>query len=101
MRDGTQVLRYIRNGVGSDWFSEKVTLSNRVTGGSRTWKREGEERELSMGCCEIKRRRNMMPPPGAVREHVNRKKNRRGKRERKKKLWDEEHSRLASPTGLR
>jgi hypothetical protein len=71
--------------VGSDWFSEKVTLSNRVTRASRTWKGEGEERELSMGRSKIKRRRNMMPPPGAVREHVNRKKNRREK-ERKNKI---------------
>ena len=75
--------RYIRNGVGSDWFPEKVTLTNRVTGACRTWKGEGEERELSTGCYEIKRRRNMMPPPGAVREHVNRKKE-KGKREKNK-----------------
>jgi hypothetical protein len=50
----------------------------------QTWEEEGEERELSMGCSEIKRRRNMMPPPGAVREHVNRKKNRRGKSRKNK-----------------
>jgi len=71
--------------VGSDWFSEKVTLTNRVTGACRTWKGEGEEREMSMVCSEIKRRRNMMPPPGSVREHVNSKKNRKEK-ERKNKI---------------
>ena len=53
-------------------------------------------------CSEIKRRRNMMPPPGAVREHVNRKKEQKGKsRKNKIKLWYEEHSRQASPAGLR
>jgi hypothetical protein len=85
MHAGTQVRRYIGNGVGSDWFSEKLTLPNRVTGACRAWKWEEEERELSMGCSEIKRRRNMMPPPGTVRERVNRKKNRREK-ERKNKI---------------
>jgi hypothetical protein len=58
-------------------------------------KGKADEREMPMGCSEIKRRRNMMPPPGAGREHVNRKKNRKGKREKKIKLWDEEHSRQA------
>jgi hypothetical protein len=44
----------------------------------------------------------MMPPPEAVREHVNRKKNRREREEKNKiKLWAEEHSWQASPTGLR
>ena len=35
-----EVRCYIGNGVGSDWFSENVTLANRVTGAWRT--REGE-----------------------------------------------------------
>jgi hypothetical protein len=51
-----------------------------------TLKGKGDERETPMGCSEIKRRRNMMPPPGAGREHVNRKKNRKGKRERRMKI---------------
>ena len=40
-------LCYIGNGVGSDWFSENMTLANRVTGARRP--REGkEEREVKM-----------------------------------------------------
>ena len=33
----------IGNGVGSDWFSEKVTLAKRVSGALWTWKEEREE----------------------------------------------------------
>ena len=31
---------YIGNGVGGDWFSENMTLANRITGAWRT--REGK-----------------------------------------------------------
>jgi hypothetical protein len=84
MHAGTQVRHYIRKGVGSDWFSVKVTLSNRVTGACTTWKGEGEGAVYGGACSDIKRRRNMMPPPGAVREHVNRKKEQKGKSRKKK-----------------
>lgn len=34
---------YIRNGVGSDWFSENVMLAEKVSGAWRTWKQEGQK----------------------------------------------------------
>jgi hypothetical protein len=37
----TQVPRYIVNGVDSDWFSENVTLAERVSGAWATRKQEG------------------------------------------------------------
>lgn len=56
--------------MGSDWFSDNVTIANRVSGAWWNRKEEGEEVELTKGCSEGKRPRNKRPLPGAGRDDV-------------------------------
>ena len=49
---------YIGNGVGSDWFSEKVTLAKTVCGALWALKEEREEgSRFPKGCSEVTRPR--------------------------------------------
>jgi len=82
------ILGCIRNGVGSDWFSENIMLASRISFGVkevRGWKEVGLFVGVGWWCSEVKWTRNMKRLPGAERCKVKGKKNKKKRKTKNKK----------------